>query len=77
MPPLPSGTGKYAAHVPHYAAQGLHYVTLGRHIFPYPLGRGGILYQYNMGGPILLSKSRAAYGKICNPRAGILENKLP
>ena len=66
MPPLPSGTGKYATHVPHYAALGLHYaalgptalgqhnaalgqhnVTLGRHIFPYPSGRGGILFQYS------------------------------
>ena len=66
MPPLPSGTGEYAAHGPHYAAFGLHYAALGptalwqhnatlrqhnealgRHIFRYPSGRGGILYQYN------------------------------
>ena len=64
MPPLTSGTGKYAAHVPHYAALQFHYtalwptalgqhntalgqynVTLGRHIFPFPSGRGGIVYQ--------------------------------
>ena len=29
MPPLPSGTGKYAAHGPHYAALWLHYAALG------------------------------------------------
>ena len=59
MPPLPSGTGEYAAHGPHYAAFRLHYAALGthnatlrqhnealgRHIFRCPLGRGGILYQ--------------------------------
>ena len=28
MPSLPSGTGKYAAHVPHYDALGLHYASL-------------------------------------------------
>ena len=79
MPPLPSGTGKYAAHGPHYAALWLHYAALGptalwqhnatlrqhnealgRHIFRYPSGRGGILYHYYMGGPILLSKRWAA-----------------
>ena len=66
MPPLPSGTGKYAAHGPHYAALWLHYAALGptalwqhnatlrqhnealgRHIFRYPSGRGGILYHFH------------------------------
>ena len=28
MPPLPSGTGKYATHVPHYAALRLHCAAL-------------------------------------------------
>ena len=53
MPPLPSGTGKYAALGTHHAAQGLHYLPKGlqycqRAVGPYPSGRGGILYQSNL-----------------------------
>ena len=47
MPPLPSGTGKYACHRAHYAAVWLHKVCLGRHIFLNPLGRDGFVYQYD------------------------------
>ena len=42
---LPSGTGKYTTHGPHYAALRSHYAALGRYIFPYPSGRVSILYH--------------------------------
>ena len=32
-----------------HEALGQHYAPLGQHIFPYPLGRGGILYHDTSG----------------------------
>ena len=43
MPPLPSGTGKYTTHGPHYAALGLHYLPIGLQYCPRASGPLAVL----------------------------------
>ena len=43
MPPLPSGTGKYTTHGPHYAALRLHYLPTGLQYCPRASGPLAVL----------------------------------